>query len=349
MNDFATFQGASYFRVVADGQRFGLSARGLAINTAEGGGEEFPHFRDFWLIRPEVGATSMVALALLDSPSTTGAYRFTMRPGPVTIVDVELMLFPRRRIDKIGLAPLTSMFLFDATTRFGHDDYRNAVHDSNGLQILTGGGERIFRPLANPSRLQISAFVDRDPRGFGLVQRSRRFSDFHDLEARYDLRPSAWIEPVGDWGPGAVVLVEIPTEFETNDNIVAFWRPDEPVEPSQPLNLAYRMHWCDTVPDSDSLARAMSTRCGQGGDGGRRLFVVDFADMPPDVPAPTVEVSASDGEIVNVAGAVNPATGGFRTSFELDPGDASLVELRLVLTAASVPVSEIWLYRWTGR
>lgn len=348
IDDVVVFQGASYFRAVAAGQRFGLAARGLGINTAEADGEEFPHFRTFWLTQPAPGADSLTAFALLDSPSTTGAYRFTVRPGAATVIDVDLVLFPRWRIDKIGLAPLTSMFLFDATARAGHDDYRNAVHDSNALQIHAGSGERILRPLANPARLQISAFMDHNPRGFGLVQRSRRFTDFQDLEARYDLRPSAWVEPVGDWGPGAVILVEIPTESETNDNIVAFWRPSEPVEPPHPFRLRYRLHWCAIVPDAGGRARVVGTRCGLSADRQRRLFVVEFAGLPAEIPAPIAELSASSGEIVNVVGRTNPATGGFRVSFELDPGDETLVELRLVLVGTAGPMSETWLYRWTS-
>lgn len=345
-DEFAVFQGASYFRAVAKGQRYGLSGRGLAINTGDAEGEEFPHFRKFWLIRPEPGATALVVLALLDSPSTSGAYRFTIRPGSVTSIDVELVLFPRVELPRVGFAPLSSMYLFGPSHRTGHDDYRNAVHDSNGLQILTGVGERVFRPLANPSRLQVSAFLDRGPRGFGLVQRNRSFADFQDLDTRYEMRPSAWVEPIGDWGSGAVVLVEIPAETETNDNIVAYWRPSEPARAGRPYALTYRLLWCDQPPGEVTVARVAGTRGGLSADRRRRLFIVEFDGLQRDLPEPTVDVGASRGTISNVVARWSSGNL-FRVKFELDPGRETLIELRLLLKRDQVPVSETWLYRWT--
>lgn len=347
MDEFAVFQGASYFRAVAKGQRYGLSARGLAVNTGDAEGEEFPHFRKFWLIRPEAGATTLVVLALLDSPSTAGAYRFTIRPGGITSIDVELVLFPRVDLPKVGFAPLSSMFLFGPSHRSGHDDFRNAVHDSNGLQILTGVGERVFRPLANPSRLQVSAFLDRGPRGFGLVQRSRAFGDFHDLDNRYEMRPSAWVEPIGDWGSGAVVLVEIPAETETNDNIVAYWRPSEPVRTGRPYALTYRLLWCDQPPSEGVTARVTTTRGGLSADRKRRQFVVEFEGVSREAGEPTVDVGASRGTISNVVGRWSTGANVYRVKFELDPGRETLIELRLLLKRDQAPVSETWLYRWT--
>lgn len=347
MDEFAVFQGASYFRAVGKGQRYGLSARGLTINTADPAGEEFPRFRKFWLIRPEPGATALVILALLDSPSTTGAYRFTIRPGTVTTIDVELVLFPRVEMPRVGFGPLSSMFLFGPSARAGYDDFRNAVHDSDGLQILTGAGERVFRPLANPSRLQVSAFLDRGPRGFGLVQRARRFGQFEDLETHFELRPSAWVEPIGDWGRGAVVLVEIPAETETNDNIVAYWRPGDPVPAGRPYALTYRLQWCNEPPAVGSLARVMATRGGLSFDRKRRLFVVEFGDLSREGPAPTVDVTANRGTVTNVTAQWVPGGATYRVSFELDTGRETLIELRLVLVRDSLPASETWLYRWT--
>lgn len=347
MDEFAVFQGASYFRSVAKGQRYGLSARGLAINTADPEGEEFPLFRKYWLIRPEPGATALVVLALLDSPSTTGAFRFTIRPGSPTSTDVELVLFPRVDMPKVGFGALSSMFLFGPSARAGYDDFRNAVHDSEGLQIVTGAGEHVFRPLANPSRLQVSAFLDRGPRGFGLVQRTRAFGAYQDLETRFDIRPSAWVEPIGDWGSGAVVLVEIPTETETNDNIAAYWRPSEPIPAGRPFTLTYRLLWCVTPPVEGQLARIAATRSGLSFDRRRRLFVVDFEGLSKDDPVPAVDVTASRGAIANVSSRWNRPSNAYRVSFELDTGRESLIELRLVLTRDAKPVSETWLYRWT--
>ncbi len=224
-DEFVVFQGASYFRAVAKGQEYGLSARGLALKTGDARGEEFPFFRTFWIERPRPEANTVVVHALLDSDSTTGAYRFTIRPGDPTVMDVEMTLYPRVELTHVGLAPLTSMFFFGPNDRVGIDDFRPAVHDSDGLAIWNGRGEWLWRPLINPETLQVSAFVDDNPRGFGLLQRHRAFADYQDLEAHYERRPSLWVETIGEWGSGAVQLVEIPSKSEYHDNVVAFWRP----------------------------------------------------------------------------------------------------------------------------
>src|SRR5580704_14869388 len=221
-DEVCAFLGASYFRAVARGQGYGLSARGLAIKTGDPGGEEFPLFKSFWLERPAKGSDVVVIHALLDRQSAAAAFRFTLRPGAETDIDTEMALYPRVDLAQTGLAPMTSMFLFDANNRAGFDDYRGAVHDSHGLTMMSGKGERIWRAVTNPKTLQISAFEDAGPRGFGLVQRERNFLDYQDLEAVYEKRPSLWVEPLGDWGEGAVMLVEIPSDREVNDNIVGF-------------------------------------------------------------------------------------------------------------------------------
>ena len=222
LDEIIVFQGASYFRALSRGQTYGLSARGLAIDVGQSGGEEFPMFRRFWIEKPKPGGTHLVIHALLDSPSVAGAYRFQIMPGAPTKIDVQATLYPRRVLTNVGIAPLTSMFLFSSVNRSRVDDFRPAVHDSNGLAIVNGWGEHLWRPLNNPRRVQTSQFVDVNPRGFGLVQRSRSFADFQDLEAHYQSRPSAWIETAGEWGQGAVELVEIPSEEEIHDNIVAY-------------------------------------------------------------------------------------------------------------------------------
>ena len=99
----------------------------------------------------------------------------------------------------------------------------------HGLALQTGQDEHSGDRSPIRATLQISAFADTSPRGFGLLQRERMFADYQDLEARYENRPSVWVEPIGDWGEGAVELVEIPSEQEVNDNIVAFWRPHDPL------------------------------------------------------------------------------------------------------------------------
>jgi len=346
-DEVAVFLGASYFRAVAKDMLYGLSARGLAINT--GGAEEFPIFRSFWIERPSPGARSLTILALLDSASCAGAFRFVVTPGQATIFDVSAKIFPRRAIANVGIAPLTSMFLFsgDAAKRF--DDFRPRVHDSDGLLVHNGRGERLWRPLVNPSIVQTSAFQDKNPRGFGLMQRERRLAAYQDLEARYDLRPSIWVEPKGSWGAGQVRLVELPTRTEYDDNIAAFWTPTAPLRAGSTASFAYRLHWGSEPVLGGGLARVVQTRSGAAAKPPRRRFVVDF-DLPTGVPVEAVSasVTTSHGEILETHLLPNPATRGLRLSFELDPGQARGADLRAQLARAGKPCSEVWLYRWTA-
>lgn len=349
MDEFIVFQGASYFRAVAKGQNYGLSARGLALKTADPEGEEFPVFRAFYIEKPQPGDTTVVIHALLDSPSATGAYRFSARPGDETVVDVELTLFARKPLDKVGLAPLTSMFLFDATNRHRFDDFRPAVFDSSGLLMLNGRGEWLWRPLANPQDLQISDFLDTSPRGFGLIQRTNGFEDFQDLEARYEKRPSVWVEPIGDWGAGVVQLVEIPTRRETDDNIIAFWRPHQAVPAGGSYSTSYRLHWGDGQRIAPHLSAVSKTRIGRSFDQQRVLVVIDFVGGEnPDIGQLGVDLSTSAGSVRQPVLQSNPETNGIRVSFEFEAQDAKLAEFRLVLKKADQPASEVWLYRWTA-
>ncbi len=282
-DEFLVFQGASYFRAVGRDQRYGLSARGLSIATAKPRGEEFPVFTDFWIERPPEQAERIVIHALLQSQSATGAFTFRVAPGDSTTVDVDAVLFPRAELAAFGIAPLTSMFLFDSTNRTRFDDFRPAVHDSNGLSVSLANGERVWRPLANPEALQVSAFTAESPAGFGLIQRGRDFSRYEDSEARYELRPSLWIEPAGDWGRGHVELVEIPTDEEVYDNIVAFWQPAAPLQPGEAHEFSYRMYWGPGVPDLPDHGQVLATRAGAvGNDSDRRKFVIDFGRRRAD-------------------------------------------------------------------
>jgi glucans biosynthesis protein len=347
-DEFLVFQGASYFRAVAKDLLYGLSARGLAINTAEPSGEEFPAFTHFWIERPGSHAGALVIYALLESPSTTGAYRFTVQPGAETLTDVDLTLFPRTEMRVVGIAPLTSMFLFDQTNRGRLDDYRPEVHDSDGLQIESKSGEHIFRQLANPIKLQVSSFTTQAPVGFGLVQRSRLQSDFQDFDAQYERRPSAWVEPKGEWGAGSVELVEIPSGRESNDNIVAFWRPTQSLTPGRPAHFAYRIIWNAEPALPKSLGKAIATRSGASIDGKRRVFLLDFVGAGEKVDGLRLDLSASAGRISNATLMSNGAMHGLRASFEIEPRDADLIELRLRIMRGDRPVSETWLYRWTS-
>lgn len=355
-DEFLVFQGASYFRGVGKGLLYGLSARGLAIDTGQPKGEEFPMFRAFWVRKPDPAATTIVVEALLDSPSITGAYKFSIKPGDDTQMDIEAVLFPRRDISHVGIAPMTSMFLLD---QLSHpvDDYRPAVHDSDGLMMQTGAGEWLWRPLANPKTLQVSAFQDMSPRGFGLMQRKRNYRDFLDLESRYERRPSLWAEPIGDWGPGAVELYEIPTQLETNDNIVAFWQPKETLKQGQSYSYVYRLHWCSNWPTDINLPLGRTVFSSAGVDPNYsanppsydpdlKLYVLEFAggDLEGDIVA---DVTASTGEISQVHLQKNDVEKTTRLSFEHNVNGADISEIRAVLKRGDKKASETWLFRWT--
>jgi periplasmic glucans biosynthesis protein len=347
-DEFLVFQGASYFRAVAQHLLYGLSARGLAINTAEPSGEEFPVFTHFWVEKPPPRAKSIVIYALLESDSATGAYRFIVQPGAETLMDVELTIFPRAETRVFGIAPLTSMFLFDETNRGRLDDYRPEVHDSDGLMINSSTGEQIFRQLANPIKLQASTFTTQPPKGFGLVQRSRQQIDFQDFENQYERRPSAWVEPKGDWGAGAVELVEIPSGRESNDNIVAFWRPAHGLTPNHPEHFEYRITWLAEPSSPKGMGKVFATRSGASIDGKRRVFILDFVGAGEKIDGLRLDVAASKGRISNATLTSNGSLHGLRASFEMDPNDADLIELRLRVVRGDTPVTETWLYRWTA-
>ena len=348
MDEFLVFQGASYFRAIARGQLYGLSARGLAVRTARAEGEEFPAWTEFWIERPAERAERIVIHAILQSRSVVGAYTFSARPGNDTVIDVDATLFARTELTAFGVAPLTSMFLFDSSNRARFDDYRNAVHDSDGLQMVNGRGERIWRPLANPAALQISGFVDDNPKGFGLVQRKRNFDDYEDAEALYNKRPSLWVEPKGQWGSGHVELVEIPSDREIHDNIVAYWQPKTPIAAGQKASFSYRMRFTSEPLDA-TLARVVATRSGaalQNQD--QRSFVIDYRGRGPAPADLKPEVWSSAGTVLNARAHAIQGTDIYRVSFELDPGRGEdIIELRLVPTSNGKPWGETWLYRWS--
>ena len=346
-DEVCVFLGASYFRAVAKGETYGLSARGLAIDTGESKGEEFPVFKTFWIEKPSANATAMVVHALLDSKSATGCCRFTIRPGETTVFDVEASLYPRVDLDHAGLAPMTSMFFFGPNDRNDTDDFRPAVHDSDGLAIFNGRGEQLWRPLSNPRDLQVSVFGDLNPRGFGLMQRERDFAAYQDLESRFERRPSLWVEPIGDWGEGAVVLFEIPTKAEIHDNIAAFWRPKTALRAKGEHNLTYRLHWGPDASKANTLARF--TRTGIGTRDGAKLFVLELAgDRLKGLDPESVKgvVSANNADVTNIVVQRNPETNGWRLSFQCAVDDMP-VELRAVLLHNDEQVSETWIYRWT--
>ncbi|WP_299499647.1 glucan biosynthesis protein G [uncultured Roseobacter sp.] len=348
--EYAVFQGASYFRGIGTGETYGLSARGLALKTGDPMGEEFPDFTAFWMETPQPGAGSVVLHALLDSPSCTGAYRFDIAHGDTLRMSVSAEVFARADMTHVGIAPLTSMFLFDETMRHRFDDFRPAVHDNDGLLIHNGAGEVIWRPLANPLTLQISAFSDTNPRGFGLMQRPRKFSDYADLEALYHSRPAAWITPQEDWGQGSVTLVEIPADLEIYDNIVAYWRPSEPILAGQSHKMSYLLDWGeDPAPKRDMPLRVLSTAIGGRPEGGK-IVTIDFEDgalVPKDLNRLDIVLRGSGGSLTPGLVQRNPETNGPRLAFTFKPEDARYIEFRAQLRLDGAPLSEVWLYRWT--
>ena len=346
-DEFIVFQGASYFRAVSKGQVYGLSMRGLAIDVAQPTGEEHPVFRNFWIERPSSYQNSIVIHALLDSKSVTGAYRFGIYPGSPTWVDVDVVLFPRRDIQHVGLAPLTSMYMHGPLNPSRIPDYRPAVNDSEGLAMMRGNGERLWRPLNNPRTLQVSAFMDVNPRGFGLIQRNRQFDYYQDLEAHYHRRPSAWVEPLGDWGNGHVELIEIPSDSEANDNIVAYWKPAEGLKNGQPFSYSYRLTWPEDEPLMNSRTRIVRSA------GGTKLFtdkkevVIDYSHLASEeIDNINVEASINNGAILEARLQPNPYTEGARVFVNFTSENAQTAELRIRLTRDEKPVAATWLYRW---
>ncbi len=348
-DEVVVFQGASYFRAVARDTLYGLSARGLAIGTASPEGEEFPLFTEFWVEEPAPGARTLRLYALMDGPSVAGAFAFAVTPGAETVTEVDCRLFPRTEIATAGVAPLTSMYFFGPENRRGIDDFRDAVHDSCGLRIVNGSGERLWRPLRNPKEVEISSFADENPQSFGLIQRFREFTHFQDAEAHYEQRPSAWVEPSGPWGRGAVQLVEIPTVDEFTDNIVAYWRPEAPLEAGQEYPFAYRLVWGQTPEEILPLARVIATRSGKSilvDD--ERVFVIDFdlGMINFETVQPVIETTG--GEVKGLSIAPLPGGNIARVGFTFVPGGATSAEFRLLLASEMQVASEVWLYRWTA-
>jgi periplasmic glucans biosynthesis protein len=355
-NDWVAFLGASYFRAIGDEFQYGLSARGLMIDAAIGGkAEEFPDFTHVWLERGS--GDSVTAYCLLDSPSVCGAYRFVMTRKKAVTMEIEKRLFVRKPVERFGVAPLTSMFWYSETIKPTAVDWRPEVHDSDGLAIWTGAGERIWRPLNNPARTIASSFGDNNPRGFGLLQRDRLFDHYQD-GVFYERRPSLWVEPIGQWGRGSVQLIEIPTDDEIHDNIVAAWIPEQPVKAGDELRFAYRLHWQADEPTPSPLGRCVATRLGNGGQPGTtrpqgvRKFLVEFKGGPlADIPfgvKPEAVLSASRGTFsyVFTEAVPNDVPGHWRAQFDLTATGNEPVELRCFLKAGDRVLTESWLYQY---
>ena len=347
------FLGASYFRALGKGQLYGISARALAIDTAHSSGEEFPRFVAFWIERPRPNAQELTIYGLLDSRRASGAYRFTLKPGEQTAIEVKARLYLREPLAKPGIAALTSMYFYGENQHAAEEDYRPEVHDSDGLSVQSGSGEWIWRPLVNPKRLLVTSFALNDPRGFGLMQRDRQFASYQDLEARYEARPSAWIEPKGKWGAGRVELVQIPTPNETNDNIVAFWAPQSMPAVGAPFDIEYRILWQGAQQARPELAWVTQTRRGHGylpKPDDSIALTVDFEGPALQQLAPDAVVEArvsadANARLLELRAFRNSVTGGWRVAMRLRrEDDKKPVELRGHLHHGQQTLSETWSY-----
>ena len=359
MDEVISFLGASYYRFLGRGQRYGLSARGLGVGSAGRADEEFPFFREFWIETPDPAAERIVVHALLDGESATGAFRFEIVPSLETTVDATVTLFARRAIPALAMAPLSSMFLRGKNDRRVDDDFRTELHDSDGLLMHTGAGEWIWRPLSNPAAPALSTFLDANIRGYGLLQRDRSFDHYQDLDLAYELRPSYWIEPHEGWGEGAVQLAELPTDNESNDNIVAAWTLKQNFEAGRAMSYGYRI----TALTNDSRltpgARAVNTfRAATRALGaaealppGATRFLIDFSggDLSYYLSDPTlIEIVATTtpGRVLRTFLAPNAHLRGFRAGVDVavDPGQSC--DVRVFLRAANKALTETWTFPW---
>ncbi len=359
-SDWLAYLGASYFRASEPSDQYGASARGLALNT--GMPEEFPTFTAFWLEQAPLNgaAAGLNVYALLESPSVVGAYRMDNRrvPGGAT-QEIACELYFRAPVDTLGIAPLTSMFWYGKNTFPARGDWQPEIHDSDGLALWTGAGERIWRPLSNPPCIVTNSYIDENPKGFGLIQRDRNFEDYQDDSLFYDRRPSVWVEPLAGWGKGAVKLVQLPTHGEQEDNIVAFWTPAQAVRAGSVINARYRLHWGADAPIPGDAARVVATRVGRGGKGGRdldgrpsppgsRKFMIDVDGKALEgVARGTAEVAVSTtrGKIDNVEAFPVVGTPRWRLSFDLSGLDGQSADLRAYLRRDGQALSETWLYQ----
>lgn len=359
MDEVVVFLGASYFRLLGQGHVYGLSSRGLAIDVGVDSAEEFPIFREFWLVKPKPAETKMTFYALLDSPSVVGAYRFELEPGLNTVLDVDANLYARKDVSKIGIAPLSSMFLYGQNRVPMFDDFRPEIHDSDGLLMYKSNDEWIWRPLSNGPEVKVTSLRDNTPHGFGLLQRDRSFDNYLDLETNYHRRPSEWVEiGDGDWGSGGVELLTFSTDSEFTDNIAAYWVPDKPFASGEERNYQYRLISFDNRLEIQTLAQVERTRIGWDALPGennpppnsQRRFIVDFKDgelrAPSNLSSVNGVLETSTGQVSDLVIQPLPNNNGWRASFRLVPAGNKPAEMNLYLALEDQRLSETWNYIW---
>ena len=360
-DEVVVFLGASYFRAVAQSSNYGLSARGISINTVSSAPEEFPYFKEFWLVKPLPDAKQITIYALLDGESVTGAYQFIVHPGKETLVEVKSTIFLRKKVDRLGIAPMTSMFFYGENTNTRPvNDFRPEIHDSDGLQIGLGSGEWLWRPLKNPGAITNNWFSTTNPAGFGLIHRDRDFDHYQDLEAHYEKRPSVWIAPKGSWGEGWVVLLQIPSHREFDDNMNALWVPVHPPEPKQPLSFDYTMSWHYPDAARPPAGQVVATRTADGKTKLAQKFVIDFSggtleSIPANKPLTAIDSVDPRAKLVEQQLQKNIITNGWRLVFEISleneallqkvlQGTEPAIELRAFLKDGEKILTETWSY-----
>lgn len=361
LDEFLVFLGASYFRAVGKGQHYGLSARGLAIDTADPKGEEFPFFKEFWIKKPGKKSQNLTIYALLDSRRVTGAFCFKITPGAETVMDVNSTLFLREPVGTLGIAPLTSMFIFGENSNvLVGDDFRLEVHDSDGLMAWLNNDEWLWRPLQNPKTLTVNTFNAPDIRGMGLMQRDTEYTNYLDLEALYQSRPSAWVEPQGNWGTGNLYLVQIPSPEEIHDNIVSFWAPESSPELGQPIDYNYKIRWTPPQRITSPQGQVIFTRQAQGKKSNSHMFILEFQggkleDLPDDAALDANVWIGAGGKLLRKRVQRNNITGNWRLIFEVEPDSAPafsvllpdkrpMTEMRASLHHGLTPLTETWTY-----
>lgn len=350
-SDWLAFLGASYFRASGSRDQYGLSARGVAIDTAMPKAEEFPAFTEFWI--ENLGPDRVRIHAALDGPSVTGAYAFDCAHGKQGVTqDVRASLFLRRDVERLGIAPITSMFWYDQSDPAKRGDWRPEIHDSDGLAVHAGNGERLWVPLSNPHFTRTNAMRADGLKGFGLLQRDQRFDHYQDDGAFYDRRPSLWVEPQGDWGKGAVMLYQMTTNTETVDNIAAFWLSDEAAKAGQRRDMAYKLTWTSDDPSRTATARCVDSWQGAAGKPGDTSVPKDTRKFVFDFEGPALKGLTRESGVAAVTGlpaaavlasAAYPVVGEdslWRVTLDLRPSAMPSPEVRVFLSRAGQALSE---------
>jgi len=364
LDELVVFQGATYFRALAKNLVYGLSARAIAVNCGGPETEEFPRFRALWLNRPGDKDTSITIFGLIDSPSLAAAAEFIITPGTTTVMRNRITIYARKKIAHLGIAPLTSMYWYGRQTGLHFSDFRPEVHDSDGLLMNNGSGEWLWRPLAHEGKFRFCSFIDKNPKGFGLIQRDLSFSSYVDLEAHYQDRPSTWVTPIGDWGEGSIRLLELPTVDEFNDNIVAFWEPKKGLAPRQSAEFAYELQWFSDNPKLPATGRTITTRVAdipdpedkdRVADGKTviRKFVLDFRwpEAAEDATSTNKLVSSVSVQNATLVGKPVQQYNAYERTWRLffkaaAPKGGTPVECRAFISRNAKPVTETWIYLW---